>query len=41
MKKNHLFVGVSIQKPLWQEEKTCLLSIDSNKVLPLSERPLS
>jgi hypothetical protein len=39
--KNHMFVGVNTQKPLWQGEKTCLLNVNHGKVLPLLEPPSS
>lgn len=35
-----MFVGVGIQKPLWQGEDTCMLDANYHKVLPLPEPPL-
>jgi hypothetical protein len=39
--KNHMLVGVSTQKPLWQGEKTCLSNANHGKVIFLLEPPSS
>jgi len=38
--KNYQIVSENTQKILWQEEKTCSLGNDRNKVFPSFEPPL-